>query len=133
VAGGKAYRLIAEGKPETFEHQAAEPYAWKLGHDVRPARAAVGVTGCFDCHQAGAPIFEGQVTAVSPVLGEQPRPRVMYELAGFDEAKMIAWNQSFQGRAAFKWLGFASMGIVSLVLLWYTMRGLASVAGLARR
>ena len=80
----------------------------------------------------GTPIFEGQVTAVSPVLDEQPRKYAMYELAGFDKFKLDAWNQSFQGRSAFKWLGFASMGVVSLVLLWYAMRGLTSLAGVCR-
>ncbi len=105
VAGGKAYRLAADDKPEAFEHQAAQPYAWKLGHDVRPARASIGVTGCFDCHQAGAPIFEGQVTALSPVLDEQPRPQVMYQLAGFDKTRLDAWNQSFQGRSGIQVVG----------------------------
>ncbi len=133
IAGGKAYRLGADGKPDVFETEAAKPYAWRLGHDVRPARASLGITGCFECHEAGMPIFEGQVTAVSPVLDAQPRTYAMHELAGFDKFKLDAWNQSFQGRTAFKWMGFASLGIVSLVLLWYAMRGLASVAGLAYR
>jgi ribosomal protein L12E/L44/L45/RPP1/RPP2 len=147
VAGGKAYRLAADGKPEEkpkekpeekpkpeeFEHQAAQPYAWKLAHDVRPARQSIGATGCFDCHQVGSPIFEGQVTAVSPVPEVQPRKYAMYELAGFDKFRLDAWNQSFQGRTAFKWLGFASLGVVSLVLLWYAMRGLTGLAGMVRR
>ena len=132
VAGGKAFQLTEDGKTQEIEHEAAQPYAWKLAHDVRPARQSLGATGCFDCHQLGAPIFEGQVTAVSPVLDEQPRKYAMYELAGFDKFKLDAWNQSFQGRTAFKWLGFASMGVVSLVLLWYAMRGLTSLAGACR-
>jgi hypothetical protein len=132
VAGGKAYRLAADGKTQVFEHEAAQPYAWKLAHDVRPARQSLGATGCFDCHKLGAPIFEGQLTAVSPILDGQPRKYAMYELAGFDKFKLDSWNQSFQGRAAFKWLGFASMGVVSLVLLWYAMRGLTSLAGACR-
>ena len=73
------------------------------------------------------------MTAISPVLDENPRQHVMYELAGIDKIRLDAWNQSFQGRTAFKWMGFASMGVVSLVLLWYAMRGLASLAGFARR
>ncbi len=133
VAGGNAYRLNEAGKPQPFLHEAAQPYAWKLAHDVRPARASIGATGCFDCHQADTPIFEGQVTALSPVPETRPRTYAMYELAGFDKFRLDAWNQSFQGRTLFKWLGFASMGIVSLVLLWYAMRGLAGVAALARR
>jgi hypothetical protein len=133
VAGGKAYRLSGDGQLDVFEHEAAEPYAWKLGHDVRPARQSLGVGGCFDCHQAEAPIFEGRVTAISPVLDDQPRTYVMYELAGFDKFKLDAWNQSFQGRTLFKWLGFTSLGVVSLVLMWYAMRGLAGLAGVCRK
>ena len=133
VAGGKAYRLSGDGQLEVFQHEAAEPYAWKLGHDVRPARQSLGIGGCTDCHQAGAPIFEGLVTAVSPVLDEQPRTYAMYELAGYDKFKLDAWNQSFLGRTAFKWLGFASMGIVSLVLTWYAMCGLTGLAGIHRK
>lgn len=132
VAGGKAYQLTSEGKTQVVEQAAARPYAWKLAHDVRPARQSLGVTGCFECHKLGTPIFEGKVTAVSPVLDDQPRQYAMYELAGFDKFRLDAWNQSFQGRTAFKWLGFASMGVVSLVLLWYAMRGLMSLAEICR-
>jgi hypothetical protein len=133
VAGGKAYRLGENGQPETFDHAAAEPYAWKLAHDVRPARASVGADGhgatdCFACHSAGAPIFEGEVTAVSTVPQEQPVTRVMHDLAGYDKTRLDAWNLSFLGRTAFKWLGFISMGIVGLLLVAYTMRGLTGVA-----
>lgn len=134
VAGGKAFRLSGDGQAvETFEHEAAEPYAWKLGHNVRPARQSLGADSCFDCHQAGAPIFESTVTALSPVLDDQPQTYAMYELAGLDKFRLDAWNQSFQGRTLFKWLGFASMGIVSLMLMWYAMRGLAGLASMFRK
>ncbi|MHB8897573.1 MAG: cytochrome c3 family protein, partial [Thermoguttaceae bacterium] len=43
VSAGKAYRLSGEDSVETFEHPAAEPYAWKFAHDVRPARLSLGV------------------------------------------------------------------------------------------
>jgi hypothetical protein len=75
-----------------------EPYAWKLGHDVRPTRYSLGVTGCFECHAAGAPIFEGRVTAVAAVPEDQPLVHSMWELAGYDKQMLDAWNQSFQGR-----------------------------------
>jgi hypothetical protein len=130
VEGGRVWREGTDDKPVEFEHEAARPYAWKLGHDVRPARESLGVHGCYDCHQLGRPIFEGTVTAASPVPVEQPKTYVMYELAGFDKFKLDAWNQSFQGRPAFKWLGFASMGVVVVVLFGYALRGFT---GLARR
>ncbi len=133
VGGGRAYRLGDDGTPVEFEHDAAEPYAWKLGHDVRPARNALGVTDCFDCHRLGAPIFEGQVTTINTVPETAPTTTAMYEFSDFDKLRLDAWNQSFQGRTAFKFLGFASMGVVSLVLLAYAMRGLTGLAGMIRR
>jgi hypothetical protein len=57
----------------------------------------------------------------------------MYELAGFDKTKLDAWNTSFQGRPAFKWLGFVSTGAVGLILLSYVLLGLNGLAGMLRR
>ena len=50
VSGGKAYRLGEDGKAIAFDHAAAKPYAWKLAHDVRPARMSLGIKGCYECH-----------------------------------------------------------------------------------
>ncbi len=50
ISGGKAYRLSADETAEEFTHSAAEPYAWKLAHDVRPARWSNGTGGCYECH-----------------------------------------------------------------------------------
>jgi hypothetical protein len=118
---------------EEFETAAAEPYAWKLAHDVRPARWSLGVKGCYECHSAGAPIFESQVTALGPAPDQEPLTHAMYELAGFDRTKLDAWNQSFQGRSAFKWFGFAAMGFVSVILLTYLMLGVNGLVGIVWR
>jgi hypothetical protein len=133
VGGGRAYRLGAEEKPEAFEHAAAQPYAWKLGHDVRPARDSTGAISCYECHSAGAPIFEGQVTAVSAVPEDQPIVHSMWELAGYDKQMLDAWNLSFQGRPIFKYAGLAAMGLVALILLTYLIHGTWSVFGRFRR
>jgi hypothetical protein len=133
VSGRKAYRLASDGSVQQFENAAAEPYAWKLGHDVRPARWSSGVEGCYECHSAGSPIFEGKVTAIGPAPDDTPVTAAMYELADFDKTMLDAWNQSFQGRPAFKWLGFISTGAVALILLSYLLLGLNGVAGLLRR
>ncbi len=133
VGGGRAYRLTEGGVVEAFEHVAARPYAWMLGHDVRPARYSIGVTGCFDCHAAGSPIFEGQVTAVAAVPDDQPPVHSMWELAGYDKQMLDAWNQSFQGRTLFKYAGFVAMGVVGLVLLTYLILGTYGLFGRFRR
>jgi hypothetical protein len=158
VSGGRAYRLKKdsasapdpakkeEGKkerggakkpgPESVEEfslEAAKPYAWKLAHDVRPARWSTGAKGCYDCHSAGSPFFEGKVAAVGQAPDKQPITRAMYELAGFEKGKLDAWNQSFQGRAAFKWAGFLAMGVVGLILLTFAMVGLNGLFCAIRR
>ncbi len=133
IAGGRAYRLGADEKVEVFDNSAANPYAWKLAHDVRPARWSSGATGCFECHSLGAPLFDGEVAALGPAPDTAPPTQKMAELAGYDRLRIDAWNQSFQGRTAFKWFGFISMGVVGLILLAFVFIGINGLFGAARR
>jgi len=133
VAGGRAYRLNAEGAVEVFDHAAAAPYSWKLAHDVRPARWSTGAGSCFECHKLGSPTFDGQVVAMGPAPDAQPPSQRMAELAGYDRVQIDAWNLSFQGRSAFKWFGFVSASIVGCVLLAFLLLGINGLFGFARR
>ena len=112
VSAGQAFRLNQAGQVEQFSHEAAAPYAWKLAHDVRPARWSSGVKGCYECHAAGTPLLEGRVTALGPAPEEKPLTQDMYHFTGYDKLKMDAWNASFRGRTAFKYFGFAATGVV---------------------
>ncbi len=136
VSGGKVYRLVKDdtgsaenATVEVFDHAAAQPYAWKLAHDVRPAQQSLGAKGCYECHADGTPIFEGQVTALAAAPSDEPVTYAMHELAGYDKLKMDAWNASFRGRKAFKYFGFGAMGIASLVLLSYVFAGIHALPG----
>jgi hypothetical protein len=91
------------------------------------------VKGCYECHSDGAPYFESQVTAMGPAPDDSPTTMAMYEIAGFDKFKLDAWNQSFQGRTAFKWFGFFSMGAVGLILVTYVLLGVNGLFGMFRR
>lgn len=133
VAGGKAYRTAADGTAQAFENAAAKPYAWKLGHDVRPAYWSSGITGCYECHAAGTPILTSQVTAISPVPDPEPLTRSMYEFTGYDKQKHDAWNLTFPGRPIFKYAGFAAMSIVALVLAAYLLDGVRGFYRMFRR
>lgn len=135
VSAGKVYKLSGEKSVESFEHVAAEPYLWKFAHDVRPARESLGAgaKGCYDCHSLGAPLFASTVTAVGQTPDDEPVSRAMHELAGYDKLKLDVWALSFLGRPAFKYYGYAAMGLVSLVLLAYVLRGITSVLGLIHR
>ena len=72
---------------------------------------------------------------MGPAPDEEPVTMAMYEIAEseFDKTKLDAWNQSFQGRTAFKWLGFVSTGAVGLILLTYLLLGFNGLAGMIRR
>jgi hypothetical protein len=81
----------------------------------------------------GSPIFEGELTALGPAPDDTPVKRAMYELAEYDKTKLDAWSLSFQGRTAFKWMGFVAAGTVGLVLLSFLLMGVNGVFGLFRR
>ena len=120
-------------KSKCLTNSAAQPYAWNIAHDVRPARWSSGTTGCFECHALGSPIFDGQVTAMGPAIDPEPPTEKMAELAGYDRTQIDAWNLSFQGRTAFKWFGFVSAGVVAVILLSFVFLGVNGVFGLFRR
>ena len=62
--------------------------------------------------------------AIGPAPETEPVRKVLYEMQGFDKTKLDTWNMSFQGRTAFKWLGFVSGGVVALILLLYLLLGI---------
>jgi hypothetical protein len=116
VSGGKVYRLNDSGKEvETFTHVAAEPLAWPLAHDVRPARYALGANGCTECHAAGATLFYGQVTPVGPAPDAAATAVAMYTLMGDDPTQLMAWEASFLGRDAFKLAAVLALCFMAVV------------------
>jgi hypothetical protein len=133
VSAGKAHRVNADGKFEAFDHPAAQPYAWPLAHDVRPARLSLGSGGCQDCHADETPMFYGTVTATGPAPISTAEPIAMYEFEGIDAKLFGIWNQSFRVRTAFKWVAFVCTGVVALVLVLFLLIGLNGLLGFARR
>ena len=128
VAGGKLYRRADDGSLAASDHAAAAPYAWPIGHDVRPAARSLGArANCTDCHSAGAPFFFGTVLAESPARIAEPDAVAMYTLQGEDPTYLTAWALSFQGRPYFKILGFATAAGIAAVLLLYAFLALAAL------
>ncbi len=124
VSAGKVYLLDESEELTTIEHTAAEPYAWPLAHDVRPAAQALGMTGCTDCHQEGAAIFYGNVLSLGQAPEAASRATSMYELEGLDPRLLQYWNQVFAGRKWFKLFGFVSVLITVLAgLKWWSIPG----------
>jgi hypothetical protein len=108
----------------------AQPYTWAFAHDVRPARQALGVKGCTDCHAADSPIFFGKVTAASGIHSEPKPIAAMYELEQVNPDLAKAWGQSFQIRPAFKIFAFTCAGLITAVLILNGLLGLRALLNL---
>jgi hypothetical protein len=135
LAAGKMYR-VEKGKLLAEENEAAAPYSWALGHDVRPARQALGAKGCADCHSTDSPEFFGTVLARGPVEPGQGVSKAMCDMRG--DAGTKTWAEAFALAFIFRpWLKvtiFAAGFVVLAVLVLYAMRGLgAMIAGIASK
>lgn len=129
VAGGKLYQLDGQGQLDNRPHDGAKPYTWPLAHNVRPAQQSLGAKGCSDCHTTGAPIFFAGIPIVTPVAAAQGQTLPMTELAEKDALYWKAFNGSFVFRPMLKVVGFATAGLLVLILLAY---GLAALRHIAR-
>ncbi len=123
VAQGFAHRLDA-GELVRETHEGARPYAWAMGHDVRPASQSLGVRGCTDCHGKNAPMYFARVGGVSGRL----QPVAQYELLGAERAELTRWAWSYELRDVFK---FAAIGGFAVLLVIVVAHGLLGVRGVA--
>ena len=133
VSGGQLWRRAADGGLQASDHQAAEPYAWPLAHNVRGTGQALGSGGCTDCHSSDSPIAFGTVTADATASLREPIVKAMYEFQGRDPTTLKAWALSYKFRPMFKVVGFATAGAMAAVLVLYLLLALAAVCKWASR
>ena len=124
ISGGKIYLRGADGQLTNAEHPAAAPYAWPLGHDVRPAGQSLGVRGCADCHSDDAPIYFAKLTPLGPVNPQTAAVKYQHEMRDDDITYLSAFAGSFQFRTMLKVMSFAAAAVIAFVLLAYGVRGL---------
>ncbi|MEM7262600.1 MAG: hypothetical protein AAF488_11465 [Planctomycetota bacterium] len=133
VSGGQLYRTArsadAEPKIEAIAHPAAAPYRWPVAHDVRPARAALGATGCTECHSPDAPMLHATITAIGPAPSAQPVVTAAHETAKFDPVLLSTWERSFEGRDLFKGLAAVAVAVIALALATLLIRSSRRSAG----
>lgn len=94
-----------------------KPYAWAIGHDVRPARQSLGAKGCVECHSNNAPFFAAAVTPVATMDRIESESKSALELQGADFIRLSLWNQMFGGRTWFKYAAFVSIGLALFFVL----------------
>jgi hypothetical protein len=128
ICGGMLYRLDDSGQLTRQEHPAAQPYAWPIAHDVRPAAQSLGVRGCGDCHATDAPFFFGAVEVDSPLLSQAGSVKMMADFEGIDPVYTKAFAFSFIFRPWLKLITIACSAVLAAVLLLYALKALACLA-----
>jgi hypothetical protein len=133
VSAGKMYKLDAAGKLAAGDHAAAQPYAWPMAHDVRPAVQALGyggAEGCKHCHSVDSPFMFGKLPAEGLAKVGEPTSVDMCGLQQGEPELRKLLAVTFIFRPYLKGFGFTAAGVLVLILLAY---GLPAVAAILRR
>ncbi|MBN1570192.1 MAG: hypothetical protein JXA73_20290 [Acidobacteria bacterium] len=127
VADSKAYYSATESRTLPHEEWEATAYAsvYKFSHDVTPAKAALGSSGCTDCHSANSPFFFGAV--LDKPFGPDGKPVWMLQsgILGYDGRSPSYTGFAGAIAAFFKWLTIVVMVLlIGHILLdaWARMR-----------
>jgi hypothetical protein len=115
VTGMKVYKRGAGGKLESFVDAAAAPYAWPIGHDVRPAQQSLGARGCVECHASGAPMFDSKVNTASVISGATVT-HAMAEARMESTGALAAFAATYPLRWLLLLIGYASAAVLFIVL-----------------
>jgi len=128
ISGGTLGRLNESGQLIKEEHRAAQPYAWPIAHDVRPAAQSLGVRVCQDCHATDAPFLFGQVEVDSPLVSQAGSVKMMTDFEHLDAVYAKAFAFSFVFRPWLKVVTLLACGVLVAILLLYGLRALACLA-----
>ena len=133
ISGGVLFKLNEAGALVSKTDPAADPVAWPLAHQVRPARQALGVHGCTDCHSPGSDFFFGRVRGVGPLKTETVTTRTAASTMGLLKPYQFLFGLSFTVRPAFKlFLGLAA-ALIGAILLIAGLIALGRFAGLIEK
>jgi hypothetical protein len=125
ICGGKLFRRNEAGQLEARNHPTAEPYAWPLGHDVRPRVQSLGANStCTDCHSTDAPFFFAVVKAFGPLKTDSAATKVMHEFQNLDVNYERLFGLTFRLRPTLKIAILVVSVLLGGVLLAYLLTGL---------
>lgn len=119
VTGGAGWVRYGETKLKVLTGQelgeAAEPYAWPLAHNVRPAQQSLGIEGCTQCHSDQANFFFADIQPVGLLPEQELLPLKVHEMQGADMVRLKNWNQLFEGRSSFKIASLLALAATCLI------------------
>lgn len=126
VRNGERIALTDDGAlKRDFLGFARTPQLWPLAHPVRPAQAALGAKGCFECHADQATIFQGRALPASLTISDKERWHDwdMATFNGADRSLTRAWNKLFTMRSLGKAVLVIAVAIVMAALFsWLAAR-----------
>ena len=127
VSGTVTYAIGPGGTLTRTRQDAARAYAWPIAHDVRPKAQSLGIRGCTDCHDTGAPFHFGTVKVASPFVASADSLTRMTDYQ--DVSRISAWffSMSFLFRPGLKAVIILCFLLIAAVVLLQTMRGLAHI------
>lgn len=127
VGGGKVFLVGRDGSLRAEGDDAAKAYLWPIAHDVRPKAQSLGIRGCSDCHASDAAFHFGSVEVTSPFVttGDLVERMTAYQ----DQSPVFPWlfSKSFLFRPALKVLVIVCFVLMALVVVLYSLRGLARI------
>jgi hypothetical protein len=130
VSSGRAFYLDGKGRLEARKDRAAEPVMWPLAHEVRPARMALGVNGCTDCHRAGSAFLFGKVKGYGPLKTARVEVRSASSFMGLGRPYHFLFGLSFAVRPLFKGVLFGAAAVVGSLLFLAALLWLGRISGL---
>ena len=100
-------------------HAAAEPVAWPVGHDVRPARMARGANPvkCADCHTGGSDFFQAKIMPTGPLADAVVEPISQADLMGVGAGYHALLGTTFAMRPMLKIFMWTVFGFVCLFVM----------------
>ena len=130
ISSGRVFRLDGKGRLEARKDKAAEPVTWPLAHEVRPARMALGVNGCTDCHRAGSAFLFGKVRGYGPLMTSRAEVRTAGSFMGLGRPYHFLFGLSFAVRPLFKGVLFGAVVVVGSLLFLAGLLWLGRISGL---
>ena len=122
ISGGKLIVLNGDRTLNRAAHQAASPYYWAFGHDVRPASRSLGVDGCQDCHSGDSNFYYSAIHADSPVTRRHAENLENIDFMDLNRAGTYIFSMSFFFRPWLKVLIILCTLLMVIILFSYTMR-----------
>jgi hypothetical protein len=128
IASGKLFKIGAKGGLTALKSDMAAPVTWPFAHGVRPARQALGVNGCTDCHSGSSDFFFAKTKASGPLRTDKAEIRSAVSYMGMTGVFHRLFGLSFLVRPGFKIVlaiaGFVIAAILAVLML--TLLGRAS-------